>query len=90
MNAHNNKLRSGEKKNHQWRGAGREAQERGDICYLELILGFPGGTVLKNSPGNAGDTRDASSIAGSERSPGGGNGEPLQYSCLGILMNRGA
>ena len=40
---------------------------------------FPDGSVLKNPPANAGDT---GSIPGSERSPGGGNGNPLQYSCL--------
>ena len=44
--------------------------------------GFPGGTVVKNPPDNAGDTRDAGLIPGLERSHGGGNGNPLQYSCL--------
>ena len=38
--------------------------------------------VITNSPANAGDIRDAGSIPGSRRSPGGGNGNPLQYSCL--------
>ena len=38
--------------------------------------------VVKNPPANAGDIRDAGSIPGSERSPGGGYGNPLQYSCL--------
>ena len=38
--------------------------------------------VVKNLPANAGNVRDKSSIPGSERSPGGGNGNPLQYSCL--------
>ena len=37
---------------------------------------------VKNLPVNAGDIRDADSIPGSGRSPGGGNGNPLQYSCL--------
>ena len=41
-------------------------------------------------PANAGDARDTSLIPGSGRSPGGGNGNPLQYSCLGNLMDRGA
>ena len=41
--------------------------------------GFPGGSLLKNMPTNA----DASSIPGLGRSFGGGNGNPLQYSCLG-------
>ena len=39
--------------------------------------------VVKSPPSNAGDIKDASSIPGSERSPGEGNGNPLQYSCLG-------
>ena len=46
--------------------------------------------VVKNSPGNAGNVRDADSIPGSGRSPGGGNGTPLQYSCLEDSMGRGA
>ena len=46
--------------------------------------------VVKNPPANAGDVRDTALIPGSERSPGGGNGNPLQYSCLGKSMNRGA
>ena len=44
---------------------------------------FPGGAVVKNLPTNARDTRDVGSIPGSGRSPGEGNGNPLQYSCLG-------
>ena len=44
--------------------------------------GFPGGTVVKNQPANAGDARDMGSIPGSGKSPGEGNGNPLQYSCL--------
>ena len=53
-------------------------------------LGFPGGTVVKNLPANAGDARDTGSTPGSGRSPGVGNGNPLQYSCLGNFMDRGA
>ena len=45
-------------------------------------MGFPGDAVLKNPPANAGDTRDVGSIPGLGRSPGVGNGNPLQYSCL--------
>ena len=52
--------------------------------------GFPGGAVVKNPPANAGDTRDAGSIPGSERSPEVGNGKPLQYSCLENSMGREA
>ena len=51
---------------------------------------FPGGSVVKNPPANAGDTGDMGSIPGLGRSPGRGNGNPLQYSCLGNLMDRGA
>ena len=46
---------------------------------------FPGGSVVNNPPANAGD---AGSIPGSERCPGEGNGNPLQYSCLGNPMDR--
>ena len=46
--------------------------------------------VVKNLPANAGDRRDASSIPGSARSPGEGNGNPLQYSCLGSPWRREA
>ena len=46
--------------------------------------------MVKNTPANAGDIRDAGSIPGSERSPGGGQGNPLQYSCLKNPMDRGA
>ena len=52
--------------------------------------GFPGGTLVKNPPANAGDVRDAGVILGSGRSPGVGNGTPLQYSCLKNHMDRGA
>ena len=46
--------------------------------------------VVEKLPANAGDVRNASSIPGSERSPGEGNDNPLQYSCLGNPMDRGA
>ena len=49
--------------------------------------GFPGGSVVKNPPAIIGDT---GSIPESGRSPGDGNGHPLQYSCLKNPMNRGA
>ena len=48
------------------------------------------GLVVKNPPANAGDLRDVSPIPGSGRSPGGGHGNPLQYSCLENAMDRGA
>ena len=53
-------------------------------------MGFPGGTVVRNPPANAGGVRDAGSIPGSGRSPGEGNGNLLQYSYLGNPMDRGA
>ena len=46
--------------------------------------------VVKNPSANAGDARDVGSIPGSGRSPGGGHGNPLQYSCLENPMDRGA
>ena len=46
--------------------------------------------VVKNTPANAGSVRDVGSILGLGRSPGGGNGNPLQYSCLENPMDRGA
>ena len=54
------------------------------------MLGFPGGTEVKNPPANAGDTRDTGSISGLGRSPGGGNGNLIQYSCQENSMDRGA
>ena len=53
-------------------------------------MSFLGGSVIKNLPANAGDIRDASLIPGSGISLGEGNGNPLQYSCLGNPMDRGA
>ena len=50
-------------------------------------MGIPGGSAVKNQPANA---RDVGSIPGLERSPREGNDNPLQYSCLGNPMNRGA
>ena len=46
--------------------------------------------VVKNSPANAGDMRDVGLIPGSERCPGGGHGNSLQYSCLENPVDRGA
>ena len=50
-------------------------------------VGFPSGSVVKNPPTNAGDM---GLIPGSRRSPGEGNGNSFQYSCLGNPMDRGA
>ena len=51
--------------------------------------GFPGGSVVKNVPVNAGDTKDAGLVPGSGRSPGEGNGNTLQYSYLGNPIHGG-
>ena len=62
-------------------------------CLFEIYLvswGFPGGSVVKESICNAEDTGDADSIPGLRRAPGGGHGNPLHYSCLESLMDRGA
>ena len=53
------------------------------------IMGFLSVPVVKNLPANARDTGDTGSITGSGRSPGGRNGNPSQYSCLGNPMDRG-
>ena len=45
--------------------------------------------MIKNLPANVGDARDEGSIPGLGRSPGGENGNPLQYSCVGNPMDRG-
>ena len=63
-----------------------------DLCKKYLLstvfqVGFSGDSVIKNPPANAGD---AGWIPGSERSPGEGNGSPLQHSCLENSMGRGA
>ena len=54
------------------------------------FMGIPGGSVVKNLLANAGDTGDKSSVPGWGRSPGEGNGKPLQYSCLETSMDKGA
>ena len=55
-----------------------------------LLWGFPGGSVVKNPPAHAGDTGDVGLIPGLGRSPGKGNGNSLQYSCLKNAMDTGA
>ena len=52
-------------------------------------MGFPGGSVVKNLPANAGDVGDMSLIPGLGKSPGEGHGNPLQYVCLKNPMDRG-
>ena len=59
------------------------------LYYIRVLLieDFPGGSMVKNPPANA---RHTGSIPESGRSPGEGNGNPLQYSCLGNPMDRGS
>ena len=60
-------------------------------CHIHrlplLVTGFPGSSVVKDPPANAGDL---GSIPGLGRSPGGGHGNPLQYSCVWNPKDRGA
>ena len=53
-------------------------------------MGFPTGAMVKNPSASAGDARDTGSIPGLGRSPGVGNGDPLQYACLENSTDRGA
>ena len=55
-----------------------------------ITLGFPGGSEVENLPANAQGVGDVGSIPGLGRPPGERNGNPLQYSCLGNSMDRGA
>ena len=64
-----------------------DAKENSCWIIISLQMGFPCGSVIKNPPANAGDT---GSIPGSGRSLRRGNGNPLQYSCLGNPMDREA
>ena len=59
------------------------------IFFFYLFLGFPGGSSSKEPAAIAGDLRDLASILGSGRSPGGEQGNPLQYSCLENPTGRG-
>ena len=71
-------------------GSHRVGHNWSDLAIAPLT-GLPSGAVVKkNPPANAGDTRDKGSASGSGRSPGEGNCNPLQYSCLENPMDRGA
>ena len=61
----------------------------GDLPDPGIKPAPPGGSVVKNLPANSGDTGDLGSIPEKGRSPRGGNGNPLQYSCLVNPMDRG-
>ena len=56
---------------------------------MHKVWGFPDGSAGKESTCNAGDAGDLGSVPGLGRSPGVGNGNPLQYSCLENSMDRG-
>ena len=60
------------------------------ILYIRyIVMNFPGGSVVKNLSAKAGDAGYVGSTPGLGRSSGEGNGNPLQYSCLGNPMDRG-
>ena len=63
---------------------------RRHLMLLLIISGLPVSSLVKNPPANSRDAGDMGLIPGSGRSPGGGNGNPLQYSCLENSMDRGA
>ena len=74
-----------------------QCEEGGDfpsVSLFHLLLlffkGTDGGSVVKSPSAHAEDIGDADLIPGLGRSPGGGNGNPLQYSCLKIPTDRGA
>ena len=71
-----------------WLSFSRDARSDHLIKVISAkLVGFPGGSVVKNLPANSGDM---GLIPGSGRSPGGGNGNPLKYSCLENPMDSGA
>ena len=72
------------------RDCGKSWRNKIILCLVETILGFQVVLVVKNPPAEARDIRHAGRIPGSGRSPRGGHGNPLQYSCLGNPMDRGA
>ena len=66
---------------------GRKSKEEGIVCMYQV---FQGGEVFNNPPASTGDFRDVGSMIKSGRSPGGGDRNPLQYSCQDDSMDRGA
>ena len=57
------------------------------LSHISIFYGFPGGLIVNSPLANAENT---GLISGSGKSPGEGNGNPLQYSCLGNPINKGA
>ena len=80
-------LFSGKKKK-RWHGA--ISQRREEKERRQERRAFQMALVVKNLPAKAGDIRDRGLIPGSGTSPGGGRGNPLQYSCLENPMDRGS
>ena len=66
----------------------RSEEHTSELQIWEIQI--PVALMVKNLPANAGDIRDAGSVPRSGRSPGEGNGTPLQYSCLENPTDRGA
>ena len=58
------------------------------MVFSDVKSFFSGGAMVKSPPASAGDVRDVGSIPGLGRSPGGGDGNPLQYSCLENTTDR--
>ena len=83
-----------------WETKGEGRREKFLAPHLAASLGvvgticchgdFPGGSVVKKLPSSVRDAGDSGSVPGLGRSPGGGNGNPFQYSCLGTPVDRGA
>ena len=68
----------------------QRAEERVDLEEATLSGGFPSGSAVRELACRAGDTGDTGSVSGSGRPPGGGNGNPVQHSCLEDRLDRGA
>ena len=69
---------------------GPVSDEDTNCTFIFYFGGLPRWLMIKNPPANARDTGDTVLIPGSGRSPGAGNGNPLQYSCLENSMDKGA
>ena len=77
-----------------WGSKGMYSRDTFSLLYfginLMVLRGFPGGLVVKIPSANARDAGDSASISGLGRSPGGGNGNPLQFSLLENFTDREA
>ena len=80
----------GKKSTDKWTNVFQTCVAQGLIVVYTLFRGFLGGSVVKNPPAIAENAGDTGSIPGWGRSPGGRNGNPLQYSCLENPMDGGA